>query len=214
MRSRTCQHAGWYNLFVLTMWSSSLFTWLMCGVLVFWAVGAYNRLVLLRSAALQAFGAMDAQLLRHAEVVQTLAPSTPDVSMRSALSEEDAAVPVEVAERLPGALERADLQAASDQFAVSLAAARAAPLDQKAMAALADALSALGAAWQSASAASGPFDNQLADSPPLRWEQWAGQTQGARDHFNAAVSRHNSAVSQFPAWLLAKMFSFKMAGTL
>ena len=192
-----------------TMLSSSVLTWLVCGVLVFWAVGAYNRLVRLRSAALQAFGAMDAELLRHADVVQILAPEVGAAATDGgAVGVDDS--PVEAV----GAQERIALQAASRQFSASLAAARAKPLDREVVAALAAAHNVLTMAWQNAVAASGPFDSQMADSPPYRWEQWATQSQAASAQFNAAVTQHNSAISQFPAWLLAKLFGFKMAGTL
>ena len=193
------------------MWSSSVVTWLACSVLVFWAVGAYNRLVRLRSAAVQAFGAMDAQLLRHAEVVQALAPE-PESSTQTT-GGEGAAYEATLPEP-PGFQERVALQAASKQFSASLAAARARPLDSEVMAALASAHSVLVMAWQNALAASGPFDSQMVDSPPYRWEQWTTQSQTASAQFNDAVAQHNRAISQFPAWLLAKLFGFKMAGTL
>ena len=41
------------------MLTTSVLGWLLLGVLVFWAVGAYNRLVRLRSAAVQSYGALD-----------------------------------------------------------------------------------------------------------------------------------------------------------
>ena len=207
-----CQHGGWRNLFLPTMWSSSVVTWLACSVLVFWAVGAYNRLVRLRSAAVQAFGAMDAQLLRHSEVVQALAPE-PEASTL-APDGEGAASAATVLPEPPGAQERVALQAASKQFSASLAAARLRPLEREVMAALASAHSVLVMAWQNALAASGPFDSQMADSPPYRWEQWTTHSQTASAQFNDAVTQHNRAISQFPAWLLAKLFGFKMAGTL
>ena len=191
------------------MLSFSVLTWLACGVLVFWAVGAYNRLVRLRSAALQAFGALDAQLLRHAEVVQTLAPDPGVTATADGVASADASSLETV-----GAQERLALQSASRQFSASLAAARVQPLDRDVVAALAAAHNVLSMAWQNAVAASGPFDSQMADSPPYRWEQWALQIQAASAPFNAAVTQHNRAISQFPAWLLAKLFGFTMAGTL
>ena len=193
------------------MWSSSVFTWLACGVLVFWAVGAYNRLVRLRSAAVQAFGAMDAQLLRHAEVVQALAPE-PEAGAEA--PDDGGTVSATVSAEPTGAQERVALQAASKQFSASLAAARGRPLDREVVAALASAHSVLVMAWQNALATSGPFDSQMADSPPYRWERWTTQSQTANAQFNDAVSQHNRAISQFPAWLLAKLFGFKMAGIL
>lgn len=43
--------------------TSSLTFWIAIGILLFWAVGACNRLVRLRAAALRAFGVLDARLL-------------------------------------------------------------------------------------------------------------------------------------------------------
>src|SRR2546427_10342321 len=44
-----------------TMWSLSL-EWMLLALLVFWAVGAYNRLARLRSGCVQQFGVLDAHL--------------------------------------------------------------------------------------------------------------------------------------------------------
>ena len=184
------------------MFSSSVLGWLLLGVLVFWAVGAYNRLVRLRSSALQAFGALDAQLLRHAEVVQSVVSGVGS----AALPLTDAATEALAA-----------LQAASTQFAASLAAARAQALNREAMAALAAARNVLQMAWQNVQDLCGPLDGADAagtESPSQRWEQWATQSQQACVPFNDAVARHNTAVSQFPALLLARLFGFKIAGSL
>src|SRR5256885_2521151 len=43
------------------MWSLSL-EWMLLALLVFWAVGAYNRLARLRSGCVQQFGVLDAHL--------------------------------------------------------------------------------------------------------------------------------------------------------
>ena len=40
--------------------------WGLCALMLFWAVGAYNRLVRLRSAVVQAFGGLDAQFFKVA----------------------------------------------------------------------------------------------------------------------------------------------------
>ena len=184
------------------MFSSSVLGWFALGVLVFWAVGAYNRLVRLRSSALQAFGALDAQLQRHTDVVQ----SVQSVAGNNELPLTDAATEALAA-----------LQAASTQFAASLAAARAQALNREAMAALAAARKVLVMAWQNVQDLCGPLDGADAagtESPSQRWEQWATQSQQACVPFNDAVARHNTAVSQFPALLLARLFGFKIAGSL
>ena len=59
-------------------------------VLFFWAVGAYNRLVLLRASVAKQFAAVDAQLLRVLVWLQGNLPA----SMRDILSEmQEAALP-------------------------------------------------------------------------------------------------------------------------
>ena len=59
-------------------------------VLFFWAVGAYNRLVVLRASVAKQFAAVDAQLLRVLVWLQGNLPA----SMRDMLSEmEEAALP-------------------------------------------------------------------------------------------------------------------------
>ena len=50
--------------------------WIGLAVLLFWFVGAYNRLVRLRSATLQAYAALDAALVRQLDFVQAQAVAT------------------------------------------------------------------------------------------------------------------------------------------
>ena len=85
--------------------------WLIVlAVLVFWAVGAYNRLVRLRSAAIQAFGALDAELLRRTAL----------------LGEYDAVVS---GPRVPRDAQLHEaLRASGTQYAASLAVMRSRPL--------------------------------------------------------------------------------------
>ncbi|RYH08363.1 MAG: lema family protein, partial [Alphaproteobacteria bacterium] len=46
-------------------WIESLLLWSLVALLLFWFVGAHNRLVRLRSAAVQAYGALDALIVRQ-----------------------------------------------------------------------------------------------------------------------------------------------------
>ncbi|AVS75953.1 LemA family protein, partial [Paracidovorax cattleyae] len=87
-----------------------LTTWIFLAVLLFWAVGAYNRLVRLRSAAIQAFGGLDVHFVR----------------ITGMLGEYEAAQ----SPALPAQSEvRTALWAATTQFGACLAVARARPLD-------------------------------------------------------------------------------------
>ena len=189
-----------------------LITWISLAVLLFWAVGAYNRLVRLRSAALQAFGALDAHLVR----------------MIAMLGEYEA---TSLPAREPSDA-RAALWAATTQFGASLAAARARPLDGQATAALQTADQVLDTAWQAVVRAgsadpTGPVavSGVVCEGSPVRpsealaaWtarrEQHMAHNALARQQFNDAVTQYNGAIAQFPANVLAWLFGFHKARPL
>ncbi|MDF1485917.1 LemA family protein [Ramlibacter sp. H39-3-26] len=177
------------------MMSSSLVSWLVIAMLVFWAIGAYNRLMRLRSAALQAFGTLDAQLVRLMALLgecDTLAPEGEDV---------------------PRALQAlVTLRAAATQFSAGLAVVRAQPLQADSVAALAAAHNALREAWGALhQVATGSA--WFAAMPP-RWEQHMLYAEQATLQFSGAVSAYNGAIAQFPAMVLAWLFGFRAARSL
>ena len=95
-------------------------------VLFFWAVGAYNRLVLLRASVAKQFAAVDAQLLRVLVGLQGNLPA----SMRDILSEmQEAALPEAL---LKNERDLALLELIED-LSASLDQARAQPLSALAM---------------------------------------------------------------------------------
>ena len=96
------------------MSGSGLWVAIFGALLLFWGIGAYNRLVRLRAAVSKAFAALDEQLVRQLVWVQGALPE----SMRSGTS----TAPVELQDDATAAWAR--LQAASDQFGVALAQAR------------------------------------------------------------------------------------------
>lgn len=190
-----------------------LTTWILLAVLLFWAVGAYNRLMRLRSAAIQAFGGLDAHLVRT-------------ITM---LGEYEATL---LPERSPSDA-RAALWAATTQFGASLAAARARPLDTAAAAALSTAEQVLNVAWQAVvrdragapvdGVGDGPVPHAAAGAPPadqtlaawiIRRDQQAAHNDLARQQFNDAVAQYNRAIAQFPASVLAWLFGFHQARPL
>ncbi|QIL83175.1 LemA family protein [Diaphorobacter sp. HDW4A] len=181
--------------------------WLIVfAVLVFWAVGAYNRLMRLRSAAIQAFGALDVELLRRTAL----------------LGEYDAAV---TGPRVPQDAQMHEaLRASGTQYAASLAVMRSRPLDAHAGAALVAAGKVLDAAWQTLVDASqaqplqeaGDTDSVHSTMMALnslveRSAHQRTQIDLATAQFNAAVDHYNQAVAQFPASMLAGVFGFKQA---
>lgn len=162
-------------------------------VLVFWAVGAYNRLVGLRSALVQSFGPVEAQfrhrhalLLRFADALAERLVDQPQTveALRAACTQADAAC--QRARQRPAALGLiTSLRLAEEILAGVRQRLPAEALADADLAALATELTA--------------GDNTLAF---------------ARRQFNDSVEVYNRAVRQFPTWLLAGLFRFRRAGTL
>jgi LemA protein len=170
--------------------------WVLAAVLLFWAVGAYNRLIRLRAQANNAFAGLEAELSRQIALVQDSLP-------RAEASE---AAPLEEDYTLWAAL-----HGAAAQFAASLAVARTHPLEPEGIAALGAAHDVLSMAWErtereDAHDLAGP---RLPDTVTARRAQLVMQTRAAIDQFNQAVACYNEGVAQFPALLLAWLFGFK-----
>lgn len=179
--------------------------WLACAVVLFWAVGAYNRLVRLRTGVRKAFSVLDEQLLRQVVWVQACLPE----SMRG-----DATVSQIAQDEAQAAWAR--LSAASEQFAVALAQVRAHPIDGTATASLAMAHDAMVTAWEGALRdAVGSGDGEAsAERLQTRWVTLLHQTLPLQDALDTAVQAYNHAISQFPAMLLAWLFGFRQAGLI
>lgn len=196
--------------------SNSLLTWAAAAVALFWFVGAHNRLVRLRSTALQAYGALDALLVRQLDFVQASleAPSGGGEPSRAA----DAA-----------------LKAAAGQALTVLGVTRARPLDPAAMGALATALRVLLAAWERVhpdelvsfeadgtlsrpASLLGPRESgggaPPAPSAPMAWPEPSALVEITRAQFNAAVLQYNAAIRQFPAVFVAWAFRLRAAAPL
>lgn len=175
---------------------SSLVFWSLVAVVLFWVVGAYNRLMRLRADAKTAFGVLEAELTRQVDLVRDQLPH-PEATQPASFDGEGAFW--------------AGLHGAAAQFAASLAAARSRPLEPAGIAALSAARDVLAMAWErverdDAHDLAGP---RLPDTMTLRWAQLALQTHTATQQFNQAVDRYNEAIAQFPAVLLAWLFGFR-----
>jgi LemA protein len=180
------------------MSSSSFVPWIVAAITLFWAVGAYNRLVRLRSEAKAAFHALEGELQKQVQVVLACIPP-----------EEDQA-PSQFA---GGSAFWGGLQGAAAQLAASLAAAKARPLDPERIAALSAAQEVLGSAWDRAERddahdLAGP---RLPENFSGERQQLVRMAQAATEHFDEAVARYNDAIGQFPALLLAWVFGFQAA---
>lgn len=172
---------------------SSVF-WGLLAIMAFWAVGAYNRIVRLRSAALQAFGGLDAHWVR----------------LLAMLGECDAAQVTAGRVMVAG---RPEWLEAMNQFAARLAVARARPLHSEVAEQLLLARQELARTW--AALLAGPDVSAEVWAPwAERWEQHRLQNALATEQFNQAVVQYNAAIDQFPAWVLARFFGFKAAISL
>jgi LemA protein len=165
----------------------------VAAVLLFWAVGGYNRLVGLRGTVRQRFTEVSAQVMRrHALLLHQL----------------DVLAPV-----LTNAMPRIEsLRAACQQVESACAHARQRPTDPEAITSLHLAEVILGEAR-------GRLPVQAAPGIDLT-ESNAGVAAAdaalafARDRFNEAVIDFILAARQFPTRLLALLFSFLRGGTL
>jgi len=180
------------------MQSSSFLPWIIAAVTLFWAVGAYNRLVRLRSEAKAAFIALEGELQKQVQLVMACIPPEEDQPPSQFTG---------------GSAFWGGLQGAAAQLAASLASARTRPLDPERIAALGAAQEVLVTAWDRAERddahdLAGP---RLPENFSGERQQLVRMAQAAIEHFNEAVTRYNQAVAQFPAVLIAWLFGFQPA---
>ncbi len=168
----------------------------LAAVLLFWAVGAYNRLMELRNHILRGFAPLDQQLgLRHALLqrqIDALEPLLPEhfetlAALRAACVQAQAAA--SLARSRPGASGAVNSLRLAEDILVT-ARAKLPPM--------------------------APQDPALPDLVDLDQRIAAADAalQFARDRFNDAVMEYNRAVQQFPTRLLAGLFGFGLAGAL
>jgi LemA protein len=174
------------------MSSLRLSAWIFGALLLFWAVGAYNRLVRLRNAIIDSFAPVDEQLAqRDAQLHRQLD------AVGSVLSQ--------ATERLEA------LRAACLQTDTARAHARTHPGAPGAITSLrlADEILAEARARLPVQSIGG------VDLSELNAQLAASDTalEFARRRFNAAVEEYNHAVRQIPTRLIAAMFGFEPAGT-
>jgi LemA protein len=177
-------------------------------VLFFWAVGAYNRLVVLRASVAKQFAAVDAQLIRVLVWLQGNLPA----SMRDMLSEmEEAALP----EALLKNERDLKLLAILEDLSDSLDLARTQALTPVVMSRVNQNRLAL-AAWAKAEVRAGQSGEAtwFIDPLPYKFDRLKAQAWPLMDAYNQAATKYNDAVLQFPASVLAKQFNFVPAQTL
>ncbi|MEO8545728.1 MAG: hypothetical protein ABI434_19255 [Burkholderiaceae bacterium] len=176
--------------------------WITLAVLLFWALGAYNRMVRMRAQVKTAFVAVENRL------TQVLERVTERVGLQAAANDADAG-PDAAPQPDPLALD--GLRGAAAQLEVALRVASRRPLDAPAVAALRTACAALQTSWERLQA--DPPDPELA----LNQRAWEDQWQVTREAFatcNLRVHDYNRAIAQFPAVVLAYFFGFRAADGL
>lgn len=171
----------------------------LAAVLVFWMVGAYNRLVALRNAIAKAWSLVDEVLARRGEAVTALVQA-----LREPLAGEHNALDA--------------LQAAAAQVRTAAAALSVRPVDPALAAAVVAAESAMSASASRVlallelhealrhDAVVAPQAQALRDS--------ASKLGFARQLFNEAAAGYDEAVRLFPTRLLADLYRFRPAGRL
>lgn len=168
-------------------------------VLVFWGVGAYNRLVRLRNVIANSFAQIDVQLKRRYDLIPNL---------------------VEVARKY-AAHERETLEAvtaARNQAKSAADVARNHPAAAGAVTSLAVAEQVLTGAMGRLMAVVEAYPELKADQSLRELAEELTSTENkigfARQVFNDATLDYNNAAQQFPTNLMASMFGFREAAML
>lgn len=165
----------------------------MAAVLLFWSVGAYNRLVRLRGAIVRQFAPVDEQFrARHALLLQQLDALAPVI--------------VNAAPRIEA------LRAASLQVEAACAHAKQRPGASGSITSLRLADEILAEARARLPVQSAPGSELAALYAQLQASD--ATLAFARRQFDEAVIEYNRAVKQFPTLLLVGLFGFRSAATL
>ena len=174
---------------------------MICAValLIFWAVGAYNRLIRLKNTIANAFGQIDVQLKRRYDLVPNLVEAA-----KKYLSHEKETLEAVIAARNQA-------KSAND-------AARAKPTSALAVSTLAVAEQALSSSLGQLFALNEAYPDLKGDKTIQALSEELTSTENkvtfARQAFNDAVLEYNNAQGQFPALLIAKLFSFSPSAML
>ena len=171
----------------------------VCAVLLFWAVGAYNRLIRLKNIIVNAFGQIDVQLKRRYDLI----PNLVEAAKKYLLHERETLEAVIAA--------RNQARAASD-------AARNRPTHAPEVLALAAAEQALGSSLQRLFAVAEAYPELKADATIRELSEELTSTENkiafARQAYNDSVLDYNTAQAQFPTLLIARVFGFAPSAIL
>jgi LemA protein len=171
----------------------------LIAVVVFWVIGAYNRLVSLRNAFKNAFAQIDVQLKRRYDLIPNLV-ETAKAYMKH---------------------ERETLEAVIKARAGAVSAntvAAANPADPAAIRQLTAAEGALSGALGKLFALAEAYPDLKANQTMMQLSEELTSTENkiafSRQSFNDSVMSYNTAVEQFPSNVIAGLFSFRPAELL
>lgn len=168
-------------------------------LLLFWAVGAYNRLVRLKNLIANAFGQIDVQLKRRYDLI----PNLVDAAKKYLIHERETLEAVIAA--------RNQARAASD-------AVRSRPTHAPGVMALTVAEQALGGSLNRLFALAEAYPELKADETIRALSEELTSTENkvafARQAYNDCVLDYNNAQAQFPALLIARLFGFSESAML
>ena len=171
----------------------------LLAMLIFWAVGAYNRLIRLKNTIANAFGQIDVQLKRRYDLIPNLVEAA-----KKYLQHEQTTLEAVMAARNQA-------RAASDVV-------RSRPANALAVTTLSTAEQTLGGSLGRLFAVAEAYPELKADQTIRELSEELTSTENkvtfARQAFNDAVLDYNNAQGQFPAVLVARVFSFAPSAML
>ena len=171
----------------------------LLALLIFWAVGAYNRLVRLKNIIANAFGQIDVQLKRRYDLI----PNLVEAAKKYLQHERETLEAV---------------MAARNQARTASDSARQRPTNASAVGALAVAEQALDGALGRLFAVAEAYPELKADQTISALSEELTSTENkvgfARQAYNDSVLDYNNAQAQFPALLVARLFGFAPSAML
>ncbi len=168
-------------------------------LLVFWAVGAYNRLITLRNRVKNAFAQIDVQLKRRYDLIPNLVETA-----KGYMKHERETLEAVIAARNQAVT--ANARAASD------------PANAGAMHQMAAAEGALSSSLGKLFALSEAYPDLKANDNMMQLTEELTGTENriafSRQAYNDGVMEYNTSIEQFPGSVIANMFAFKGAELL
>jgi LemA protein len=184
--------------------SGSLLLWLTLAMLVFWAVGLYNRLMRMRARAFSAFGSVEKHLREYVELTRELTMNAQRESGYQTLVQRQESIP-----------HLALLLAELELLELALRDARLKPLAIEPIAGVQQAIDALKQVWQGLLTLPGDLAGPaLPEDMQARWNAISHRVETSRNGYNQILLNYNEALAQFPASLIVGFMGVKPSGLL